>query len=103
MLNHKVSPSFSPKVHSSVANEFVPCDTKRMATGKIVLIITKRLGGGPPAKTLYAIAEADAEEAKKIVDKAYRPTRDEIVEVVGSLSENAVQALQLEPGQLIVL
>jgi len=67
-----------------------------MANGQVVLVTTERLGGGPPMRTVYYVAEEDPTKAEAIVATVIAP--NEKVEAYGALPEAAVKALGLKPG-----
>jgi hypothetical protein len=58
-----------------------------MANGQVVLVTTERLGGGPPMRTVYYIAEDDPAKAEAIIAKIMAP--NERVEAYGPLPEPA--------------
>jgi hypothetical protein len=68
-----------------------------MANGQVVLITTKPLGGGPPMRTVYYVAEGDPIKAEAIIAAVMAP--NEKVEAYGPLPEAAVKALGLKPGE----
>jgi hypothetical protein len=68
-----------------------------MANGQVVLVITERLGGGSPAKTVYYVAEENPAKAEAIVAVVMAP--NEKVEAWGPLPEAAIKALGLKPGE----
>jgi hypothetical protein len=70
-----------------------------MANGQVVLVTTERLGGSPPMRTVYYIAEEDPAKAEAIIAKFMAP--NEKVEAYGPLPEAAVKALRLKPGEFI--
>ena len=68
-----------------------------MANGQVVLVTTEGLGGGPPMRTVYYIAEEDPAKAEAIIAKIMAP--NERVEAYGPLPEIALKALRLKPGE----
>ena len=67
-----------------------------MANGQVVLITTEPLGGGPPVRSVFFVAEGDPAKATAIIAAVMAP--NERVEAYGALPEVAVQALGLKPG-----
>ncbi|MET4177158.1 hypothetical protein ABIB99_008280 [Bradyrhizobium sp. LA6.1] len=67
-----------------------------MANGQVVLVTTQPLGGGPPVRSVYFVAERDPETAVAIIAAMMAP--NEKVEAWGPLPEAAVKALGLKPG-----
>ncbi|TYO66761.1 hypothetical protein FXV83_09935 [Bradyrhizobium hipponense] len=67
-----------------------------MANGQVVLVTTQPLGGGPPVRSVYFVAERDPETAAAIIAAMMAP--NEKVEAWGPLPEAAVKALGLKPG-----
>lgn len=67
-----------------------------MANGQVVLVTTQPLGGGPPVRSVYFVAERDPETAAAIIAAIMAP--NEKVEAWGPLPEAAVKALGLKPG-----
>jgi hypothetical protein len=67
-----------------------------MADGQVVLVTTEPLGGGPPVRSVYFVAEQDPDTAKAIVGAMMAP--NEKVEAWGRLPEAAVKALGLKRG-----
>lgn len=67
-----------------------------MADGQVVLVTTQPLGGGPPVRSVYFVAEEDPEKAAAIVAAMMAP--NETVEACGRLPEVAVKALGLKHG-----
>ena len=65
-----------------------------MADGQIVLVTTQPLGGGPPIRSVYFVAEQDPEKAAAIIAAVMAP--NEKVEALGRLPEAAVKALGLK-------
>jgi len=71
-----------------------------MANGQVVLVTTEPLGeGDPPLRTVYYVAEEDANKAEAIIASVMAP--NEKVEAYGLLPEAAVKALKLKPGEFI--
>jgi hypothetical protein len=68
-----------------------------MANGQVVLLTTEQLGGSPPMRTVYYVAEEDPTKAHAIIAKIMAP--NEKVEAYGLLPEAAVKALGLKPGE----
>jgi hypothetical protein len=68
-----------------------------MANGQVVLVTTEQLGGSPPMRTVYYVAEEDPTKAEAIIAKIMPP--NERVEAYGPLPEAAVEALGLKPGE----
>ena len=66
-----------------------------MANGQVVLVTTEPLGGGPPVRSVYFVAEADPAKAAAIIAAIMAP--NESVEALGKLPEAAVKALGLKP------
>jgi len=66
--------------------------------GHVVRVITKRLAGGEPVQDLWDVADADPEAAVIIVSNEIEAT-DEEVEAVEALSQSAIDALGLVPGE----
>jgi hypothetical protein len=64
--------------------------------GQVVLVTTELLGGGPPVRSLYFVAEGHPAKAAPLV--AAMMTPNEKVEAWGPLPEAAVKALGLRPG-----
>ena len=69
------------------------CHIRRMANGQVVLITTDPLGGGPPMRTVYYVAEEDPINAEAIIAAVMAP------KAYGPLPEAAVKALGLKPGE----
>jgi len=67
-----------------------------MEDGQVVLVTTEPLGGGSPVRSVYFVAEEDAEKAKAIIGAMMAP--NEKVEAWGRLPEAAVKALGLKLG-----
>jgi hypothetical protein len=67
-----------------------------MADGQVVLVTTQPLGGGPPVRSVYFVAEQDPEKAAAIIAEMMAP--NEQVEAWGRLPEAAVKALGLKYG-----
>ena len=67
-----------------------------MANGQVVLVTTEPLGGGPPVRSVYFVAEGDPAKATAIIAAIMAP--NESVEALGQLPEAAVKALGLKPG-----
>jgi hypothetical protein len=67
-----------------------------MANGQVVLVTTEPLGGGPPVRSVYFVAEGDPAKAEAIVAAVMAP--NERAEALGPLPEAAVKALGLKPG-----
>ncbi len=60
----------------------------------------RSLGAGdPPLRTVYYVAEEDANKAEAIIASVMAP--NEKVEAYGLLPEAAVKALKLKPGEFI--
>ena len=71
-----------------------------MIAGHVVRIATQPMTGRRPHYELFDVAIADPKKAIAKVVKAKNTTKDETVEVVDSLSESAIRALGLEPGEI---
>ena len=67
-----------------------------MANGQVVLVTTEPLGGGPPVRSVFFVAEGDPAKAAAIIAAMMAP--NERVEAYGPLPEVAVKALGLKPG-----
>jgi len=67
-----------------------------MANGQVVLVTTEPLGGGPPLRSIYFVAEGDPTRAAALVAVVMAP--NEKAEALGPLPEAAVKALGLKPG-----
>ena len=67
-----------------------------MANGQVVLVTTEPLGGGPPMRTIYYVAEEDPSKAEAIIAALTAP--NEKAQACGPLPEAAVKALGLKPG-----
>jgi hypothetical protein len=65
-----------------------------MANGQVVLVTTEGLSGGPPARSVYYVAEEDPNKARAIIGKIMAP--NEKAEAYGLLPEAAVEALGLK-------
>jgi hypothetical protein len=65
-----------------------------MADGQVVLVTTQPLGGGPPVRSVFFVAEQDPEKATAIIAAVMAP--NEKVEAWGRLPEAAVNALGLK-------
>jgi hypothetical protein len=65
-----------------------------MADGQVVLVTTQPLGGGPPVRSVFFVAEQDPEKATAIIASVMAP--NEKVEAWGRLPEAAVNALGLK-------
>ncbi|WP_444838833.1 hypothetical protein [Bradyrhizobium sp.] len=61
-----------------------------------MLVTTHPLGGGPPVRSVYFVAEQDPEKATAIIAAMMAP--NEQVEAWGRLPEAAVKALGLKHG-----
>jgi hypothetical protein len=72
---------------------------KNMADGQVVLVTTEPLDGGPLVRSVYFVAEQDAETATAIVAAMMAP--NEKVEAWGRLPEAAVKALGLKRGDFM--
>jgi hypothetical protein len=70
------------------------------ANGQVVLVATESIGPGfPPLRTVYYVAEGDANKAEAIIANIMAP--NEKVEAYGVLPAAAVKALGLKPGEFI--
>ena len=65
-----------------------------MADDQVVLVTTQPMEGGPPIRSVYFVAERDAEKAASIIAAVMAP--NEKVEAWGRLPEAAVNALGLK-------
>ena len=66
--------------------------------GRVVQVTTERLGGGAPARELFAVAVENDQEAIEKVSGYIGAAPDEKMEVVGPLSETVIDALRLKQG-----
>ena len=70
------------------------------ANGQVVLVTTEPIGTGDPLlRTVYYVAEGDANKAEAIIANIMAP--NEKVEAYGVLPEAAVKALGLKPGEFV--
>jgi len=70
------------------------------ANGRVVLVTSEPIGPGDPLlRTVYYVAEGDANKAEAIIAKLMAP--NEKVEAYGVLPEAAVKALGLKPGEFV--
>ncbi len=67
-----------------------------MPNGHIVLVTTNPLLGGEPLRTIYFVAENDADTAKAIIAEILAPNEE--AEALAVLEETAVRALGLKQG-----
>ena len=72
---------------------------ENMANGQVVLVTTEPLGGGPPVRSVFFVAEGDSAKAVAIVAAMMAP--NERVEAYGPLPEVAVKALGLKHGDFM--
>ncbi len=71
-----------------------------LANGHVVLVTAEPIGPGDPLlRTVYYVAEGDANKAEAIIANTLAP--NEKVEAYGVLPEAAVKALGLKPGEFI--
>jgi hypothetical protein len=68
-----------------------------MANGQVVLVTTEQLGGGPPLRSVYFVAEEDPTKAQALIAAVMAP--NESVVAYGPLPEAAVTVLGLKPGE----
>jgi hypothetical protein len=73
------------------------CHIYEMANGQVALVTTAGLGGGPPTRVVYFVAEEDPVKAEAIIGAVMAP--NERVEAWGPLPEAAVNAIGLKPGE----
>ena len=68
--------------------------------GRVLLVTSEPIGPGDPLlRTVYYVAEGDANKAEAIIAKLMAP--NEKVEAYGVLPEAAVKALRLKPGEFV--
>ncbi len=67
-----------------------------MAQGHIVLVTTNPLQGGAPERTVYYVAEKDADQAKAIIAEILAPNEE--AETLAILEETLLKALGLKQG-----
>ena len=68
----------------------------RIANDKVVLLTTEPIGGGPPMRTIYYVAEEDHSKAEAIIAALTAPNAK--AQACRPLPEAAVKALGLKPG-----
>ena len=78
----------------------LPCHIRDMVAGHVVRITTQPLTGRKPQQELFDVAIADPKKAVAKVMNVKNTTPDEKVEIVDSLSDSAVKALGLKPGEV---
>ena len=83
-------------IDSNRGNDAATALWESMANGQVVLVTTEPLGGGPPVRSVFFVAEADPAKAAAIIAAMMAP--NERVEAYGPLPEVAVKALGLKPG-----
>ena len=71
-----------------------------MAKGRLVLISTKRLGGGPDAWELFSVAIDDDARAIAEIKRSQKTTSDEEVSIIRHLSEDEVRHLGLKEDEI---
>lgn len=71
-----------------------------MPKGRIVIVSTERLGGGPFAHDIFGVAIDDDQKAVDAVKKAIEATPDQQVWAAKTVSENAIKGLGLIDGEV---